>query len=252
MQRLGTCVLLLSLIAGAVAHPRHSRADSITWSQAPKLSTKQGAACELNVIIERLDMPHIADVDIMADQIKKRKKPLLIMKIEPLDALGEFSKNSTSLSERDLRSREAPIAFTYSCTPQNRILAVSICSDDSDTGQCQGKKPALMNSLIPNNEPLSDPSDKVYFFGVFVLRDGVLGTLPVLETQRYSVLRTALSSEVGVAPAEAQRIGSVVAKYNDAISSYPLILKDDKVVARLPRTVFNFQNGKVASIPAAH
>jgi hypothetical protein len=66
------------------------------------------------------------------------------------------------------------------------------------------------------------------------------------------VLKNALSSEVAVAPSEAQRIGSVVAKYNDAISSYPLILKDNMVVARLPRTVFNFQRGKLAFTPVAH
>ena len=252
MRRLGTCFFLFSLIAGVVVHAQHSRAESITWSQPQKLSTTQGATCVLNVAIERLDMPHIADIDIMADQIKKRKKPHLIMKIEALDALGEFSKNSHQLSENDLRSRQNPFTFSYSCTSQSRVLTVSICSDDDNTGQCQGKKPARMNSLVPNNEPLSDTSDAVYFFGVFVLRDGALGALPVLETSRYSVLKNALSSEVAVAPSEAQRIGSVVAKYNDAISSYPLILKDNMVVARLPRTVFNFQRGKLAFTPVAH
>lgn len=243
-------MVTINLIAG-IAYPLVSaHADSVTWSQGSRLPTTLGTTCTLQVAIERLEMPHIADVDIMADQIKKRKRHHLIMKVEPLDSVGEFSKDTATLTENDIRTREAPFAFTYPCTSQTRVLAVSLCSDDTETGTCMGKKPALMNSLTPTSEPLSDTSDKVYFFGVFILRDGSLGALPVLDKGRYSVLKNALSAEVNVAPDEAQRIGADTARYNDAISSYPLILKDDKVIARLPRTAFNFQSRKPGQMPA--
>ena len=246
-----TFLALTSVIANVLYSGASAHADSVTWSQATKLPTTSGATCTLQVAIERLDMPHIADIDIMADQIKKRKKTHLIMKVEPLDTLGVFSKDTATLTEADIRGRETPFPFSYPCTTQSRILSVSLCSDDSETGQCIGKKPALMNSLIPNNEPLSDTSDKVYFFGVFVLRDGALGALPVLDKGRYSVLKNALSAEVNVAPDESQRIGSEAAKYNDSISSYPLILKDGKIVVQLPRTAFNFQGLKPGQMPGA-